>query len=159
MSLTEAATAAPRTAGVCPQLAPVLDERRQGLDHLGGHAGDAAREAGGVQPVLRRPCPVPPDWKSVSENGRALASVPRQIVSQIASAPVGHQPVRQRRRERAEDHARQRSGRSRWRVRDRRRLDGSSGSMPGGAVTCTGRNEPSLCGTSGASAAFIAKQA
>ena len=30
---------------------------------------------------------------------------------------------------------------------------------PSGAVTCTGRNAPSLCGTSGATAAFIAYEA
>src|SRR2546430_2213490 len=30
---------------------------------------------------------------------------------------------------------------------------------PAGAVTCTGRNEPSLCGTSGLTAALIANEA
>ena len=30
---------------------------------------------------------------------------------------------------------------------------------PAGAVTCTGRNDPSLCGTSGLTAAFIANEA
>ena len=62
-----------------------------------------------------------------------------------------------RRRERLEDHARQEVPDHVARRRPRPAAC-SSGSSPRGAVTRTGRNEPSLCGTSGASAALIANE-
>ena len=78
---------APGAAGVGPQLAPLLHQRRQRLDHLGRDAGDAAREARVVRPSFVARAPVPPAWKIVSENERPSELVPRQTLSQIGSAP------------------------------------------------------------------------
>ena len=58
--LSEPAALPTRARGVGAQLAPVLDERRQGLQHLGRDAAHPGREPGRRQPVLRGSCPGTP---------------------------------------------------------------------------------------------------
>ena len=101
---------------------------------------------------------MPPSWKTVCTNGRrgAVAALPDGDPERVGRA--GEQAVGEGVGASAPKMMPGRKCPITW-----REATGAGCSQlriePSGAVTCTGRNAPSLCGTSGATAAFIAYDA
>ncbi len=121
-------------------------------------AGTPATPLG--KPFVCRPsfvarAPAPPDWNSVNVNRSSRpGQVPRQTVSQDDSAPpaISRPGI-------AFASAPKIVHGSMWPIRWRAATAAGSRQFriePSGAVVVTGRNAPSLCGTSGFSAALIA---
>ena len=102
--LADAAAEPARAARIGADLAPVHDERRQALDHLGGHAGDAAGEAGVADPVLVGRAPVPPAEVQKNVNGRLRVDAAR-LGDPDGRRALGHHALGRHLRQRAEDRA------------------------------------------------------
>ena len=109
-------------------------------------------------PSLPARAPAPPHWNRLNVNGSSDdRAFPLQTVIQIGSAPgaINRPGI-------ASARAPNTTPGRKWPMMWREATGAGSMQLriePGGAETCTGRKAPSLWGTSGLTAAFMAKEA
>src|SRR5918998_762513 len=92
--LTEAAPEASRSFGVGAELAPVHDDGRDALDHLGRHAADAAGEGRGREPAPSGTRPHATAREEHVRKGISTFPLARDLCVPEAVCPLGQHPLR-----------------------------------------------------------------